>query len=115
VGLEETWVRVGVRRGLHAHATVRLLQHNGEDESLVNSGGRRNVFDGRFDVVKLFVGVIDLAEGARARGFQDVLIRIPQVFEGEPLVLSWPAGIRRAVAFVGTDVSSTLALIVAAT
>jgi len=66
MGLEKTWVGVRVRCGLHAHATVGLLQHDGEHESLVDSSGRRDVFNGGLDVIKLLVGVVDLAEGAGA-------------------------------------------------
>jgi hypothetical protein len=115
VGLEKTWIGVGVRRSLHAHAAVGFLQHDGEDESLVDASGKRDIFDGGFYVVKLLVGVIDLAEGAGARGLQDLLVGFPHAVEGEPLILLRPAGICRTVAFVGADVSSTLALIAAAT
>lgn len=108
--LEESWVRVGPGSSLHAHAAVGFLHHDREDEGFVDTRGGRDVFNGRLDVSEFLLGVVNLAESIGAGLLHDVLVDVPQVVEGKPLVLAGPAFSCCASAAVRLDVRTALAL-----
>ena len=107
-----------VARGAHADTAKGLLLHHHIDESLVNLGLGREVFDSGLDISKLLLGVVSVAAKAPcigARMVHDVLVDLPQSLKGEPLTLTWPAGGLGTIPCKGLDVWSTLALSTATT
>jgi hypothetical protein len=87
--------------------------HHNVDKSLVDQCLGGEVFNGSLDLGQLLLRVVGVAAKTPcigARGSHDVLVDVPQSFEGEPLVLTWPAVALGTVACEGLDVWSALAL-----
>ena len=102
-----------IARGAHADTAKGLLLHHHIDESLVNLGLGREVFDSGLDISKLLLGVVGVAAKAPcigARVGHDVLVDLPQSLEGKPLILTWPAGALGTIACECFDVRPTLTL-----
>lgn len=107
VGLHDTWVLdwdAGGDGALDANAAVGFLEDGDEDVAVVDAGFLRDGFDGGFDVFDFFGLVLDDGcagtDGVRLAALgEGVLVVLPQVVEGEPFFLGWPAGFDGAVAF----------------
>ena len=73
------------------HATLALLHHDRENETLVNRAGRSDALDRSLQVSALLVGVVGLAK-LRARDGDVGHVGSPHAVEIDPGAHVWPAG-----------------------
>ena len=106
--LHQPRVSDAVVGGGDADAATGLLQDDGKDESVVDTGLLGHLLDGVPDVTDLLAGVLGLAEPGAGAEHGDLVV-VEHVVEGNPLALSRPTRRDLAVAQVQGVLVDTIA------